>query len=135
MKAAVRASTLDELRELEREMEFQGRASKAEALREAVVALARPARGWLTTGQAAERLGTTIPTVKEWIRRGALTGRQVGTRWWVSAESVDDVLGFGRSLAELEEDGSTGDAEGIYEITKKIRRQLGAEKRAGGARQ
>ncbi|MBI2954834.1 MAG: helix-turn-helix domain-containing protein [Chloroflexi bacterium] len=79
-RTAIAPSTFDELQELEGEMESQGRTSKAKALREAMLALARPARGWITTGQAAERLGITIPTVKAWISRGALIGRQVGGR-------------------------------------------------------
>src|SRR3990172_8415021 len=90
MRATITASVLDELQELEREMESQGRGTKAEALRAALLALARPTRGCITTGQAAERLGITIPTVKAWIGRGALIWRQIGDRWWVSARSVDE---------------------------------------------
>jgi len=134
MRTTMTVSTLDELQELEREMESQGRASKAKALREALLALTRPTRGWITTGQAAERLGITIPTVKAWIVRGALIGRQIGDRWWVLAQSVDELLNVGRSVAELEEGGFPTEEE-IYEITKKVRRQMGVEKRAGLARQ
>ncbi|TAK29743.1 MAG: DNA-binding protein [Chloroflexota bacterium] len=134
MKSAITPSTLDELQALEREMESLGRDSKAKALREALLALARPSRGWITTGQAAERLGITIPTVKAWIGRGALVGRQIGDRWWVSAESVDEVLNFGRSLAELEQDGIPTEEE-IHEIIKRVRHQLVAEERTGLARQ
>lgn len=133
MRAAIASSTLDELQELEREMESQGRASKAKALRGALMALARPSRGWLTTGQAAERLGITIPTVKAWIGRGALVGRQIGDRWWVSAESADGILNFGRSLAALEEDGVLTEEEAVA-LTKKVRHQMSAEKRTGLAR-
>ncbi len=134
MKAVVSASLLDELEELKQEMESQGRASKARALREALVALARPARGWITTGQAAEQLGITIPTVKAWILRGALVGRQVGDRWWVSQESVDEVLGFGSGVAQLEQDGASTE-EGASEVTREVRRQMWAEKRVAGGRQ
>ncbi|GEM_PF-1165952 len=134
MKAGVSASLLDELGELEREMESQGRITKARALREALVALARPARGWITTGQAAELLGITIPTVKAWILRSALVGRQVGDRWWVSRESVDSVLGFGSGIAQLGREDSPTEEESI-EMTRKVRRQMGAERRAAGGRQ
>ncbi|MBI4316914.1 MAG: helix-turn-helix domain-containing protein [Chloroflexi bacterium] len=133
-RTTIAPSTFDELQELEFEMESQGRTSKAKALREAMLALARPARGWITTGQAAERLGITIPTVKAWISRGALIGRQVGDRWWVSTESVEDVLSFGRGVAELEEDGLSAEDE-VREVTGKIRHQMGAEKRASIARE
>lgn len=134
MGMSVRASVLDELQELEREMESEGRASKARALREALVALAKPTRGWITTGQAAEQLGITIPTVKAWILRGALVGRQVGDRWWVSRESVEEVLGFGSGVAQLEQEGSVTEKEAT-QITREVRRQMGAEKRAAGGRQ
>ncbi|MHB8990726.1 MAG: helix-turn-helix domain-containing protein [Chloroflexota bacterium] len=134
MKAGVSASLLDELEELAREMEFQGRASKARALQEALVALARPARAGFTTGQAAERLGVTIPTVKAWILRGALVGRQVGDRWWVSRESVEEVLGFGGVVVQLEEEGSSTEEE-AGRMTREVRRRMGAEKRAAGGRQ
>ncbi len=130
MRTTIAASTFDELQELESEMECQGRISKAKALREAMLALARPSRGWITTGQAAERLGITIPTVKAWISRGALVGRQVGDRWWVSAASVDDVLGFGSSIAELEEDSLPTEGD-IHSIVKKVRRQTGSGEEGG----
>jgi len=130
MRTATKVSILDELAELEREMVSKGRLSAAEALRVALAALARPTRGWLTTGEAAERLGISIPTVKAWISRGALTGRQVGDRWWVSEQSVDEVLGFGNGIAALEVDG-TPTGEEAYKLTKQVRRQMGEEKRAG----
>ena len=77
----VSPSTIERLAELEQEMVASERTTVAEALREALAALVRPSRGWLTTGQAAERLDITIPTVKEWVRRGTLKGRPVGKRW------------------------------------------------------
>ncbi len=133
-RTTIAPSTFDELQELEDEMESQGRSSMAKALREAMLALARPARGWITTGQAAERLGITIPTVKAWISRGALIGRQVGDRWWVSTESVEDVLSFGRGVADLEENGLPAEDD-VHGVTGKIRHRMGAEKRAHLARE
>ena len=129
MRSAIRESTLDELVELEREMVSQGRASTAEALRVAVAALAKPARGWISTGEAAERLGISIPTVKAWISREALTGRHVGGRWWVCEQSVREVLGFGEGIAALEEDGVPTEQETL-ELTRRVRRQMAEEKRA-----
>ena len=131
MRKDVRAAVVDELQDLEREMESEGREAKARALREALAALVRPARGWITTGQAAEQLGITIPTVKAWIFRGALVGRQVGDRWWVSRESVEDVLGFGSKVAQLEQEDLPTEEE-AGQVTKEVRRQMGAERRAAG---
>ena len=133
MRTAIRESTLDELIELEREMVSQGRASTAEALRVAVAALAKPTRGWISTGEAAERLGISIPTVKAWISRGALTGRHVGDRWWVSEQSVGEVLGFGAGIAALEE-GGTPTEEETLELTKRVPRQMAEGKRASARR-
>lgn len=125
----VHPSTIETLAELEQEMVAAKRFTTAEALREALVALVRTSPGWLTTGQAADRLGVTIPTVKDWIRRGTLKGRQVGNRWWVSVESVERVLGIREMLAEMEEDGYPTEEE-IHDLTKRIRRRMGGQKRA-----
>ena len=38
--------------------------AEAEAIREALAVLLRPMNGWFSTGQAAERLGVSIPTLK-----------------------------------------------------------------------
>ena len=128
MKTAVKPSTLDLLMELEREMATQGRTAAAEALLEALNALTSPARGWLTTGQAADRLQVTIPTVKDWIKRGTITGRQVGSRWYVSDASVEKVLGLRQVLAEMDHEGIPTEEE-IRQLTKKIRRQMQAQER------
>lgn len=128
---AVSSSTIEKLAELEQEMIASKRTTAAEALREALAALVRPSHGWLTTGQAAERLDITIPTVKEWIRRGTLKGRPVGNRWWVSEESVDKVRTVRKMLADMEEEGYPTEEE-IYELTKKVRRQTSAQKKAVG---
>ncbi|MBI2865522.1 MAG: hypothetical protein HYX94_13310 [Chloroflexi bacterium] len=63
MMKTVSPSTIERLAELEQEMIASKRSAAAEALGEALAALVRPASGWLTTGQAAERLNITIPTV------------------------------------------------------------------------
>jgi excisionase family DNA binding protein len=99
-------ATLTALGELEREMERAGRAREERALREALRALVRPERGVLTTGQAAERLGVSIPTVKRWVERGALIGGALGGRWRVSAESVDRLVRLRAALVALDEEGN-----------------------------
>src|SRR5689334_304289 len=81
MPTGIKPSTVRTLAEIEQEMTGAQRMTEAEAIREALAALVRPARGWLSTGQAADRLGVTVPTVKEWIRRGTLEGQPVGGRW------------------------------------------------------
>src|SRR5919198_2378778 len=96
----VTLATLNTLTALEQEMARSGRAAEQAALHEAVRALARPPRGFLTTGQAAERLGTSIPTVKRWIARGTLDGGPVGGRWVATDASVERVLSMRRVLED-----------------------------------
>jgi len=101
----VALTTLKTLAELEREMSEAGRSAEEEALREAVRTLARRRGEFLTTGEAAERLGVSIPTVKRWIERGALAGGPLGGRWVVSPESVEQLVRLRASIVELDREG------------------------------
>ncbi len=107
----MKLSTLSALANLETEMALAGRASEATALAEARRLLTRPRHGLLTTGQAAERLGVSIPTVKRWIERGALDGARVEGRWLVTSESVERVAGVREALDELAREGFPTDDE------------------------
>lgn len=127
MATAVQPSTLRTLAALEREMAEARRTAEADAIREALAALARPARGWLSTGEAAERLGVSVPTVKDWIRRGTLEGQPVGSRWRVSAASVDKVLDVRGMLAGMEDEGYPTEEE-IRALTRRARRHLVSER-------
>jgi excisionase family DNA binding protein len=102
----VKLATLNTLSELEREMARAGRSGEEEALREALRVLSHSDSEFLTTGQAAELLGVSIPTVKRWVGRGALTGGQVGGRWLVAKESVDYLVSLRESLRELYRQGN-----------------------------
>lgn len=126
MSIEVKPSTIRALAELEQEMAGAQRTAEAEALREALALLVRPSRGWLSTGQAAEKLGVTIPTVKDWIRRGTLEGQPVGSRWRVSAASVEKVLRVREMLAEMDDEGYPNEEE-IRNLTRQVRRQMNAE--------
>lgn len=129
---AVSLSTIEKLAELEQEMVAAQREPAAEAIRKALAALARPNRGWLTTGQAAEKLGVSIPTVKDWIKRGTLKGTPVGSRWIASEESVERILGIRKALGDLEEEGFPSPEE-IARLTRETRRaSTTGKKRAGG---
>ena len=112
---------IDRLARLERELAEGGRQDDAAALNEAVAALAHPGRDWLTTGQAAERLGVARQTVKNWLRRGTLRGVNTGTRWLVSAESVETIEGIRRTFADMQSEGYPSPEE-IYELTNRTRR-------------
>ena len=48
----------------------------------------------VTTRQAAERAGVSVPTVREWIKRGQLPARNVGGRggYRISAAALDAFL-------------------------------------------
>ncbi len=96
MRSIVKPGTIDTIRRLERELEESRRSADAAALREVLAAVARPGQGWLTTGQAAKRVRISIPTVRDWIRRGTLYGADQETRWLVSESSVEK----GREVAE-----------------------------------
>src|SRR3954467_6275038 len=101
----VAIATLTTLAAVEQEMKQAGRVQEERALREALTALAQPGRDILTTGQAAARLGVSIPTVKRGAERGALAGYRIGNRWRISAESVDHLVRLRNSLMALEEEG------------------------------
>src|SRR3954471_13794487 len=98
----VNLTTLTVLGSLEEEMAQAGRTHEEQALRAARQALARSGRGFLSTGQAAERLGVTIPTVKRWIQRGVLAGGSLGKRWMVTTESVERVQHLRDALLALD---------------------------------
>ena len=101
----VALTTLKTLAELEQEMSRAGRLAEEKALREAVRTLARRRGEFLTTGEAAERLGVSIPTVKRWIERGTLPGGPMGGRWLVSPESVEQIARLRAALFELDQEG------------------------------
>ena len=128
----VTMATLTALAELEQEMGRTGRSREEQALREALHALARPERGVLTTGQAAERLGVSIPTVKRWVERGALVGGALGRRWLVSAESVERLVRLREALVALDDEGHPTPDE-ICALSRRPRRR-GEDQDAAGAR-
>ncbi len=132
MATTIKPETLDTLARLERELASEGRTQEVEAVRDALAALARPERGLLTTGQAADRLGISITTIKEWVKRGTLKGVDTGTRWLVSEDSVERILRIRKTIAEIEEEGYPTPEE-IYELTKKVRQQMVSDKKAAGA--
>jgi excisionase family DNA binding protein len=102
----VSAATIRTLALLEEEMGRTGRAAEQQALRDTMHALARPEHDVLTTGQAAERLDVSIPTVKRWIERGALAGGVFGGRWLVSGESVEHLVRLRQALVDLDNEGN-----------------------------
>ena len=99
-------STLETLAELEEEMARAGRTHEEAAIRDARRALARTRSDVLTTGQAAERLDISIPTVKRWIERGVLIGGQLGGRWHVATESVERLIRVRETLVDLDREGN-----------------------------
>lgn len=101
----VALTTLRTLAELEREMSEAGRLTEEEALREAVQTLGRSSE-LLTTGEAASRLGVSIPTIKRWIERGTLAGGHMGGRWLVSPASVEELLRLRAALLEMDREGN-----------------------------
>ena len=117
----VNLTTLSTLEDLEVEMGREGRSREKAALHEALNALARPERGFLTTGRAADLLGVSIPTVKRWIERGTLAGGALGRRWVVSQESVERLARLRVSLLALDQEGNPTPDE-VRELTRPLRR-------------
>jgi excisionase family DNA binding protein len=120
----IKMTTLATLSDLEQEMEGAGRPAERDALREAVNALAKREPDFLTTGQAAERLGVSIPTVKRWIERGGLAGGEMGRRWLVSAESVERLIQVRNTLWEMDREGNPSREE-IAQTHRSRRRHAG----------
>ena len=112
---------LDTLARLGKELAEAGRTAEEQAVRDAVAELGRFSGGLISTGEAANRLRISIPTVKRWIERGAISGVDTGTRWLVTEESVERVLRIRRNLKEMDEEGNPTDEE-ILELTKRTRR-------------
>ena len=123
----VEKAVFDTLTRLERELAEQGRTEEGTAVREAVNALAR-SHGLLTTGQAADRLHVSIPTIKRWIERGALNGMATGTRWLVSEGDVERLVRVRRNLAELDTEGNPTDEE-REELYRRRRRKGGGKEK------
>jgi excisionase family DNA binding protein len=123
-------TTLETLAKLEREMAAGGRDNEVKALQEAVACLSRSltrgGEGLLTTGEAAEKLGVSISTVKRWVQRGVLRGVDTGTRWLVGREGVERILRMRKALAELDEQGYPT-AEEFAAIRRRGRRARGED--------
>lgn len=49
-------------------------------------------RGYLTTQEAADRLGFHVDHVRRMLRQGDLEGQKVGYMWFVSVKSVNHYL-------------------------------------------
>ncbi len=93
------------LLDLEREMARAGRTKEEKALREARCALARRGGEFLTVAQAAEQLGVSKATVKDWLKRGSLTGYQWNGRWCIAPSDVERLIGLRAALKEIESEG------------------------------
>ena len=98
-------ATLNAVAKVQQEMEKAGRASESQALRAVLKSFTGQSSVLVTTGEAAKRLGLSIPTVKRWVERGALEGGEFGGRWLVSAASIDNLMNMRAALAALAEEG------------------------------
>lgn len=124
-----KTDTLETLVRIEKEMAAEGRADEVKAIRDAAGLIARTLTrsddGLLTTGNAAERLGVSVSTVKRWAERGTLKGVNTGTRWLVTRESVERILRMRRTLATLDEQGDPTTEE-FMELRRR-RERVGGE--------
>jgi len=51
---------------------------------------------WLKTKEAAERLGTTVATIRRWIDDGRLPAVKVGSQWRVREDVLEDFIEKGK---------------------------------------
>ena len=98
-------ATLNAVAKLQIEMEKAGRIADSQALRAVLRSFTGQNGALVTTGNAARRLGISIPTVKRWIERGTLEGVELGGRWLVTVSSVERIEGMRSALAALAEEG------------------------------
>ena len=60
---------------------------------------------YVTSNEAAQRLGVTRQSVVIMIKRGALRGRKVrGTRWMVEVASIDELMSMADAIIERKHD-------------------------------
>lgn len=50
-------------------------------------------RKYLNTVEAAKMLGVTTQTIRDWIRKGKVTGKKIGGRFFVLRSDIEDVEG------------------------------------------
>ena len=44
---------------------------------------------YMTTQEAAIRLGVTVQTIRNWVKRGVLEGIKIGGRYFIRVESLE----------------------------------------------
>lgn len=80
-----------------RERKEHRRADLVERLAEKALGHVAPGEGvarreWMSTGEAARLTGVSAQTIKNWVRKGELEGRQLGGRVKVSRRGVMDYV-------------------------------------------
>lgn len=97
--------TLEEAREVARELRKVGDQKGAEAIEVLIEATDNelPALDLLTSGQAGNLLGVSAQTIKNWVRRGKLPGYRVGERIMVPRDAVAKYVERAKTSLELEE--------------------------------
>lgn len=54
-----------------------------------------PSTGFVTSCQTAQWLQVTLPTVRDYLRRGWIQGQKIGKAWRIEAASVERLLRCG----------------------------------------
>ncbi len=70
----------------------------------------------LTPGQAAERLGVPVKTVRGWLRDGTLRGVKENNRWQIEESEADRLARTNERRARVdksEEQGPEGEVAGM----------------------
>jgi excisionase family DNA binding protein len=67
--------------------------------------LGKPEHEFLAVAQAAERLRVSKTTVKQWLKRGSLTGYQWNGRWRIAPSDVEHIIRLRAALRDIELEG------------------------------
>lgn len=100
------ASLVDRAMDARRRLEAQGLSEEAQVieqlLRELVSVQPRAAKPFYTTTEAAQLVGVTGQTIKNWIARGILKGYRLGGRIVIPRTEIDEYLSVAEAAKAIE---------------------------------
>ena len=109
--------------EMQAQLEQQGLRDAAQVVAELlkVVLAGRAQKQFYTTGEAAQLVGVTGQTIKNWVSRGILTGYRLGGRIVIPARELEGYRPLAEASKALE---PTPDREELVEAVRAGRRRF-----------